>query len=263
MLYFVFNSEIIKSLNSLDLLSIVLASLGHDVGHPGLTNRFLVNNRDPLAIQYNDNSVLENMHCSLTFGIMNKPGCNVLQSLGPGDWVTTRKLIIEMILETDMSKHFEILAKFRTRAIILSDYSISNIEDKANVLAMGLKCADIAHSAKDTTLHIKWTNLVCEEFFTQGDLEKSRGQTVSMYCDRQATDIAKSQIGFIKNICLPLFEVWCKYLASDLVNNTSLACLKNNLAHWQNSIKKRKVTVTVQSLDYIPGTEVKRRQSEL
>ena len=84
-LYFILNTDIIKNLTSLELLAVTLAGLGHDVGHPALTNRYLVNNRDALAIQYNDNSVLENMHCSLTFNIMNKHGCNIMQNLSPND----------------------------------------------------------------------------------------------------------------------------------------------------------------------------------
>lgn len=262
MLFFVLNTEIIKNLGPLDLLAVVIASLGHDVGHPALTNRFLVNNRDTLAIQYNDNSVLENMHCSLTFSIMNKPGCNFLEDLSSSEWFTLRKLIIEMIMETDMSKHFEILAKFRTRATVLSDYNINVIEDKCAILAMGLKCADIAHSAKDNDLHVKWSKLVTEEFFTQGDMEKQRKQAVSMYCDREITDVPKSQMGFLKNICLPLYEVWCRYLNTEIINNTTLKCLKNNLAYWESMIKKRKGTVLIPAFPGAAEMNLKRHQSE-
>jgi 3',5'-cyclic-nucleotide phosphodiesterase/cAMP-specific phosphodiesterase 4 len=260
-LYFILNTDILKNLIPLNLLAVVLAALGHDVGHPALTNRFLVNNRDPLAIQYNDSSVLENMHSSMTFGLMNKPKCNLLEGLSQSDWVICRKFIIEMILETDMSKHFEVLAKFKTRAIILNDLNINENEDKCAILAMGLKCADIGHSAKDTNLHVKWTKLVSEEFFAQGDLEKLKQQSVSMYCDRETTDLPKSQVGFLKNICIPLYEVWAKYLDSELINTIPLTLLKNNMAYWENMIKKRKGTVIAKMPDTWKD-EAKRRQSE-
>lgn len=241
-LFFIAQSDLSKILTQLDIVSCIIASLGHDIGHPALTNRFLVNNSDELAIQYNDSSVLESMHSAKTFSILKSPGYNILENLSNEDWIKSRKMIIEMILETDMSKHFEILGKFRTRAITLSNFDISSFEDKCQVLGMSLKCADIGHSAKDYDLHEKWSMLVCEEFFRQGDIEKSRSQAVSMYCDREVTDIPKSQAGFIKNICLPLYEVWIFYLKSETVEKFCLNQLKNNLDFWSQK-KKRRSTV--------------------
>lgn len=54
----------------MDLFASLVASLAHDVAHPGVTNRFLVNSRHKLAIRYNDNSVLENMHIATTYKLM-------------------------------------------------------------------------------------------------------------------------------------------------------------------------------------------------
>ena len=111
-----------------------------------------------------------------------------------------------MIMATDMSKHFEFLGQFRARVISLRDLEMNNFEDKILALCMGIKCADLGHTAKSIDLHKKWTFLLCDELFSQGDLEKERNQTVSMYCDRDNTDIDKSQAGFLKNICLPLYD---------------------------------------------------------
>lgn len=44
-----------------------LAALGHDVGHPGLNNAFLVSTNQSVALIYNDNAVLENYHAFMTF----------------------------------------------------------------------------------------------------------------------------------------------------------------------------------------------------
>ncbi|CAG9314178.1 unnamed protein product [Blepharisma stoltei] len=248
-LFFIQHSSLHVYLSALDILSSIIASLGHDVGHPALTNRYLINNHDELAYQYNDQSVLENMHCSNTFTIMQKSGCNVLEGITSSDWFKARKLIIDMILGTDMSKHFELLGRFRTRAINLSDLDIEKADDKVMILAMALKCGDIGHSAKVKDLHEKWSQLVCEEFFNQGDLEKKNKQPVSMYCDRDTTNIPKSQAGFIKNICLPLFEVWCSYLKSDVINTLVLEQMKKNLAMWEHKSVGRRVTQKIYQSD--------------
>jgi len=39
-------------LRPLDKLALCVAALGHDIGHLGVQNSFLVNSNDPLALQY-------------------------------------------------------------------------------------------------------------------------------------------------------------------------------------------------------------------
>lgn len=243
-IFFLLQSDLSKSCNQLDIVSVIVSSLGHDLGHPALTNRFLVNNKDKIAIRYNDSSVLENMHSAKTFQLLSAERMNILSKLSNDDWLKSRKMIVEMILETDMSRHFEILGKFRTRAISLSNIDITIFEDKCQVLGMGLKCADIGHSAKDFQLHEMWSMLVCEEFFNQGDIEKQKGQSVSMYCDRKNTDISKSQAGFIKNICIPLYETWCFYLKSEIVEKFALNQLKKNFEFWISKKKRRSTVIS-------------------
>ena len=243
-LYFISNSDVQRFCSSIETLACIIAGLAHDVGHPGLTNRYLVQSRDPIAIQFNDTSVLENMHCSTIYQFLNKPGHNIFEWVDAEDWTCARKVIIDMVLATDMSRHFEILGKFRTRAITLSDINLEKIEDKLLVFSAGLKCADIGHSAKYSDLHHKWTKLVLEEFFKQGDLEKSKKLPISMYCDRTITNVPKSQAGFLKNICLPLFDAWVKYINTEPVGKC-LALLKLNLEAWEISGKSRRSTQPV------------------
>jgi len=74
LLYFIKNSDLKNHLSVLEILASVIASCAHDVGHGGLTNRYLIMMRDKLAFRYNDQSVLENMHCALTYTILQKQG---------------------------------------------------------------------------------------------------------------------------------------------------------------------------------------------
>lgn len=52
-------------------------------------------------------SPLENMHCSLLYEVLNDPAQNVLGGLSPSQWRESRKIILNMILGTDMVHHFE------------------------------------------------------------------------------------------------------------------------------------------------------------
>jgi hypothetical protein len=59
-----------------DVFALMVASLGHDVGHPGVNNFYMINARTPLAELYNDQSVLENYHATSLFLLMRKHGLN-------------------------------------------------------------------------------------------------------------------------------------------------------------------------------------------
>lgn len=59
LLFFINQSETLGNISVLELFACILAALGHDAGHPGVTNRYVVNTNDVLAVEYNDISVLE------------------------------------------------------------------------------------------------------------------------------------------------------------------------------------------------------------
>jgi 3',5'-cyclic-nucleotide phosphodiesterase/cAMP-specific phosphodiesterase 4 len=242
------STEIHCFCSDLDVVTFTIAALGHDVGHPGLTNRFLVTSRDKLAIQYNDSSILENMHCAILFSLMSQ-GFDVMAEIEDEEWISCRKMIINMILDTDLSKHFEICSRFKGRVLVNEQEKmvIENLEDKNLIFSMGLKCADIGHSAKAKELHLKWTTLVMEEFFIQGDIEKQLALSVSIYCDRNNTDIAKSQAGFIRNICIPIFETWTTFVKSESVDSC-LKQLRENYLYWDDTYKNKK-WISVEKLD--------------
>lgn len=86
-----------------------------DLFDAGRNNAYLMNSSHELAICYNDVSVLENFHASSTFKTINRPDCNILAGLHAEDVRAFRKHAIDMILETDMSKHFPSISKFRVR----------------------------------------------------------------------------------------------------------------------------------------------------
>lgn len=158
-IFIVNKSNLADLFSDFDMLAAIIANLGHDVAHPGYTNRFLVNNKDILATRcnfYTDNdySVLEMMHCSTTFQIMDEEKSNILGTLDNDHFLTVRKLIIEMILATDMSKHWDFLAQFKAKGLAGSK-SLDSIEQRIDVLKLMIKSADVAHAAKVRDLHIK------------------------------------------------------------------------------------------------------------
>ena len=240
LLFLYSQSRLLRCMKDIELLASVVAALGHDVGHPAVTNRFLVTTRDPLAVictlhPDNDVSVLEMMHSSVTFRVLTETG--LLASLPQESWELVRKIVVEMILATDMSKHFDMVGVFRAASMNAGE--MGTFEERMMLFKVGVKCADVGHAAKETSLHEKWTQKIIDEFFAQGDLEKDSNLPVSMYCDREATDISKSQIGFITAIVLPLFEVMNACLKSDRIAEDCVKQLGKNVEFWTTKEVKR------------------------
>jgi len=79
--------------------------------------------------------------------------------------------------------------------------------DKRKSMCLILHCADISNPAKPYHIHCKWTEMLLEEFFRQGDDEIKIGLPASPMMDRNTTLIPESQIGFMNVIVQPAFTV--------------------------------------------------------
>lgn len=70
--------------NHLEIFSLLVAVVAHDVSHPGLNNNFLVTTKHELAILHNDRSPLENMHCATLYDVLkNDVRCPCFPCHGP------------------------------------------------------------------------------------------------------------------------------------------------------------------------------------
>ena len=102
----------------LEILAILLAAAIHDVGHPGLNNAFLTATEHPLAIAHNDTSVLERHHLSLGWSVLTSPQGGqpaLLSPLARDDRLRLRRILIALVLNTDLRTHFDGLASFQER----------------------------------------------------------------------------------------------------------------------------------------------------
>ena len=90
---------------------LIIAAAIHDVGHPGLNNKYLTLTSAPLAIQYNDHSPLENMHLATAFSLLAIPANNFVERLSLFHRKELRRIIISMVLATDNDRHFSLHEK--------------------------------------------------------------------------------------------------------------------------------------------------------
>jgi len=97
-----------ETITMLDLLCVAVAALAHDMKHFGVSNMYLTRSEHTLAYVYNDTSILENMHASALFITLSQhPECNVFKVCSAEEWRMARKTIIGLIMDTDMSRHFD------------------------------------------------------------------------------------------------------------------------------------------------------------
>ncbi|OMJ70148.1 hypothetical protein SteCoe_31946 [Stentor coeruleus] len=236
-IYLISNSIIKRYINSLEWLGSILACLAHDVRHPAKNNRYLIMTQNDYSITYNDISVLENMHSSTLFSFLQISDSNILSDFTIDKYQQIRKIIIDMILATDMGKHFDLISYMKNK--YSEDVDFANGDTRGDLLKIFIKAADVGHAAKCIELHEKWCKLVLEEFFAQGDLEKSKGIPISMFCDRENTNINKSQAGFIKNIVLSLYETLNFIVNSEEIDVNCVKQLKLNLKYWESAQSPR------------------------
>ena len=141
-----FDSPIERLLKPFDALTLLISAIGHDVGHPGVNNAFLVALNAPLAQLYNDKSVLESFHCAAYSQILRRHWKAAFEDNA------MRSLMINSILATDMGVHFKYMADlgdFQSKAHHnkgIDGWGPKTL-DELRTLTCGLliKCADISN----------------------------------------------------------------------------------------------------------------------
>ncbi|XP_069166143.1 3',5'-cyclic-AMP phosphodiesterase 4C isoform X2 [Procambarus clarkii] len=234
------NSPALESVfTNLEILAAIFAAAIHDVDHPGLTNQYLINSSSELALMYNDESVLENHHLAVAFKLLQNEDCDIFANLSKKQRQTLRKMVIDMVLATDMSKHMSLLADLKTMVetkkvagsgVLLLD----NYTDRIQVLQNMVHCADLSNPTKPLELYKNWVSSIMEEFFQQGDRERDQGMDISPMCDRHSATIEKSQVGFIDYIVHPLWETWADLVHPDAQD--ILDTLEENRDWYQSMI---------------------------
>ncbi|KAK0736806.1 hypothetical protein B0T21DRAFT_151837 [Apiosordaria backusii] len=194
-------------------LTLLVAAIGHDAGHPGVNNGFLIKTNDPLARLYNDRSVLESYHCAAFKEILRKFWPQVYNTSG------MRNLITECIMATDMGVHQIYMDKLKSALDELHrEHSQENMtpnqlgdamkKNKLLICALLIKCADISNVARRYDTAVKWMYTLAAETAKQREREKFMNVQTSIV-SLEGTDqltLAKNQLYFMDNFAAPLFK---------------------------------------------------------
>ncbi|XP_059861345.1 high affinity cAMP-specific and IBMX-insensitive 3',5'-cyclic phosphodiesterase 8A isoform X1 [Delphinus delphis] len=245
--YFLCKERIKQTLDPLDEVTALIAATVHDLDHPGRTNSFLCNAGSELAILYNDTAVLERHHAALAFQLTTGDDkCNIFKNMERNDYRMLRQSIIDMVLATEMTKHFEHVNKFvnsinKPLAALEEDGEtdknqeaittmLRTPDNRSLIKRMLIKCADVSNPCRPLEQCIEWAARISEEYFSQTDEEKRQDLPVVMpVFDRNTCSIPKSQISFIDYFITDMFAAWDAFVdLPELMQH-----LDNNFKYWK------------------------------
>ncbi|KAL6259132.1 hypothetical protein P5V15_009054 [Pogonomyrmex californicus] len=240
---FMQSKKLKEILEPLDEVATLLAAAAHDIDHPGRSSQFLCNANSRLAILYNDLSVLESHHAALTFKLsLSDDSVNIFKNLERDAYKLLRQNVIDMILATEMTKHFEHLAKFMNvcsarigdgQETYSDSLDMSVLLQPDNIILikrMMIKCADVSNPTRPLKCCVEWARRIAEEYFKQTDEEKKLKMPVIMpMFDRLTCSIPKSQIGFVDYIINDMIEAWDVFIDMPEI----VGYMRHNYEKWK------------------------------
>jgi hypothetical protein len=209
---------------------LLTAAICHDTNHEGFNNIFNVKAETPYGILFKDLSVMEMHHITESIPIITD---HLFRGLTSDGAKRMWNLFISLILATDMVRHFELVKEAQT---LLDNglFDMTNAKHRVMAMKLILKVADISNVSRPFEIADKWCDILCAEFFRQGDLEIEQGiGLTSPLNDREHVDKPKSQIGFYNFICLPLYQVVARIFPKLYVNYDSV---QRNLEIWKSMV---------------------------
>ncbi|KUI60532.1 3',5'-cyclic-nucleotide phosphodiesterase regA [Cytospora mali] len=214
-----------------EALTLLITAIGHDVGHPGVNNGFLVTLNAPLAQLYNDRSVLESFHCAAFSQILRRYWPSAFEDR------KMRSLMISSILATDMGLHFDYMKRLADLKEKLSANDSTEgwnsrmvEEQKGLACALLIKCADICNVARKHETALQWMDILADEFARQRNMEKELEIQTSLMAPplTERASQFRSQLNFMNMFAIPLFQGVAevlpsmKYCVAELTVNSEL-----------------------------------------
>eukprot|EP01139_Manchomonas_bermudensis_P001374 Amastigsp_a1878_7.p1 type:complete len:917 gc:universal Amastigsp_a1878_7:31-2781(+) len=223
----------------LDVLTLLLAGLVHDVDHQGLTNAYHTATASPFALAHPHGSVMESHHVAQAVSLLSRRDCAVLAGLAPDEYKAVWEGLIGAVLATDAAANadgplFDSLSASASASQPSQQpsqpFAVDNREHRLVVMRQLIRAADISNAFRPWKICQIWARRVASEFYAQGALERSQGLPSSPFFDPSKTPLEQMQIGFIQHVARPFFA---KIVAFAPLLRPQLETMGQNLANWR------------------------------
>lgn len=235
-----------------ECLALYVACLCHDLDHRGKTNAFMVKSASPLAAIYST-STMEHHHFNHTVTILQNEGHNIFKYLTSDQYKQILGDVRQCILATDLALFFGNRARLQ-EVSDKKEFSWDNYEHRHVLMAISMTACDLCSMYKPWNIQLQVVNVIMEEFWLQGDEEKSQGLTPMPMMDRDKKDeLPHLEVGFLVGICLPCYELMAQVLPNTkpMVDGAT-----SNLKKWKY-LAENKLTV-----DQLPPEKLDDKKSE-
>jgi len=152
-------------------------------------------------------SVLENMHAHETFKLVGQNGLNIFSNMDLSEQKLVRKILINAILATDMTRHNILSVTLREKRSADEAFYIEDSNARKLLTDTIIHAADISAQTYDWKVAQKWEERINQEFVMQVAKEKAMGLTPSPFMVEldQPMKRYKSQIFFCDVILKPFW----------------------------------------------------------
>lgn len=216
--YFILTHTDLKNiLTDLEKLALIISTLCHDIDYTGF-DESNQSTEIALAVLYHNRPVMEMHHCEVTISILERSEENILETLSSDDSTTLWKMVISLILGTNMAKHFQTVSQLSALIFPNKMINLKTEEHRLLIMQFLLKTADASYTCRNFPV-CQRDGLKAHKMFTD---KCAIGKLFQRY-------LVNSQVGFIIMYAEPMFKLLSQVFPSI---DPMLEQVKLNLQYW-------------------------------
>ncbi|XP_006880417.1 PREDICTED: cone cGMP-specific 3',5'-cyclic phosphodiesterase subunit alpha' [Elephantulus edwardii] len=230
-----------KYYTDLEAFAMLAAAFCHDIDHRGTNNLFQMKSASPLA-RLHGSSILERHHLEYSKTLLQDETLNIFQNLNKRQFETVIHLFEVAIIATDLALYFkkrtmfqkivDACEKMETEEEAIKYITIDPTK-KEVIMAMMMTACDLSAITKPWEVQSQVALLVANEFWEQGDLERTvlQQQPIPMMDRNKKDELPKLQVGFIDFVCTFVYKEFSRFHKeiTPMLNG-----LQNNRVEWKS-----------------------------
>ncbi|XP_015744170.1 cone cGMP-specific 3',5'-cyclic phosphodiesterase subunit alpha' isoform X3 [Python bivittatus] len=210
-----------KYYTELEAFALIAAAFCHDIDHRGTNNLYQMKSAAPLA-KLHGSSILERHHLEYSKTLLQDESLNIFQNLNKRQYETVLHIFEVAIIATDLALYFKKRTMFQK--IVDATEKIQDENDvikyvsmdptkKEVIMAMMMTGCDLSAITKPWEVQSKVAIMVANEFWEQGDLERTvlQQQPIPMMDRSKGDELPKLQVGFIDFVCTFVYKEFSRF----------------------------------------------------